>query len=76
MFIFHMLNYIVNKYNSTYHNNIKMKPIDFKYNSYAWYSLDSNAKDPNIKISDHVIISKYKNIFAKDLLLIGMQKFL
>ena len=49
---------MVNKCNNTYHNNIKMKPIDFKYNSYVKYNLDSNAKDPNIKIGDHVIISK------------------
>ena len=42
-----------------------MKPIDVKSNSYDEYNVDSNAKDPKFKISDHVRISKYKNIFAK-----------
>ena len=30
-----MLNDIVDKYNNTYHSNIKMKPFDVKSNSYA-----------------------------------------
>ena len=42
-----------------------MKPIDVKSNSYVEYNVDSNAKDPKFKIGYHVIISKYKNIFAK-----------
>ena len=42
-----------------------MKPIDIKYDSYAEYNVDSNDKDPKFKVSDHVRISKYKNIFAK-----------
>ena len=60
-----MLNNIVDKYNNTYHNNIKIKPVDGKFNSYAEYNVDSNAIDPKFKISDHVRISKYKSIFAK-----------
>ena len=43
----------VDKYNNTYHSTIKMKPIDVKNN-------------PKFKIGDHVRISKYKNIFAKE----------
>ena len=35
MFIFDDLDNIVDKYNSTYHRTIKMKPIDVKSNSYA-----------------------------------------
>ena len=42
-----------------------MKPIDVKSSSYAEYNVCSNAKDPNFKISNHVRISKYKNIFVK-----------
>ena len=43
-----------------------MKPIDVKSNSYAEYNVDSNAKDPKFEIGNHVRISKYKNIFAKE----------
>ena len=35
MFIFDVLDNIVDKYNSTYHRTIKMKPIDVKSNSCA-----------------------------------------
>ena len=56
---------IVDKYSTTYHRTIKMKPIDVKSDSYAEYNVDSNEQDPKLKISDHVRISKYKNIFAK-----------
>ena len=41
-----------------------MKPIDVKCNSYVEYLVDSNDKDPKYQVSDHVRISKYKNIFA------------
>ena len=58
-------NNIVDKYNNTYHNTIKMKPIDVKCNSYAKYSVDPNAKYPKFKIRDHVRISMYKITFAK-----------
>ena len=62
---FDVLNDIVDKYNNTYHNTIKMMPIDVKSDSYAEYNVDSNAKDPKFKIGHHVRISKYKNIFGK-----------
>ena len=42
-----------------------MKPIDVKSNCHAKYNVDSNDKSPKLKISDHVRISKYKNIFTK-----------
>ena len=60
-----VLNDIVNKYNNTYHNSIKMKPIDVKCDSYAEYNLDSNAKDVEFKMDNHVRISRHKNNFAK-----------
>ena len=62
---FGVLDNIVDKYNNTYHNAIKMKPTDIKSNSYAEYNVESNEKDPKFKIGDHVRISKYKNIFSK-----------
>ena len=42
-----------------------MKPIDVKDDSFAEYNEEFNEKDPKFKVSDHVRISKYKNIFAK-----------
>ena len=56
---------IVNKYNNTVHITIKMEPIDFTGDSHDEYNEDFNKKDPKFKISDHVRISKYKDIFAK-----------
>ena len=43
-----------------------MRPIDFTSDSYAEYNENSNKKDPKFKFADHVRISKYKNIFAKE----------
>ena len=45
-FYFYVLNDNVDKYNNTYHNTIKIEPIDVKSNSNAEYNVDSNAKDP------------------------------
>ena len=59
------LDYIVRKYNNTYHTSIKLKPIDVKDNTYIDFKKESNDKDPKFKVGDHVRISKYKNIFAK-----------
>ena len=44
-----MLDDIIDKYNNTYHNSIKMKPIDVKSNSYAEYNVGFNAKDANLQ---------------------------
>ena len=56
---------LVDNYNNTFHRTIKVKPIDVKLDFYAEYDVDSNEKDTKFKITDHVRISKYKNIFAK-----------
>ena len=42
-----------------------MKPIDVKNDSFAKYNEESDEKDPEFKVGDHVRISKYKNVFAK-----------
>ena len=55
----------VSKEFSTYHTAIKIKSIDVKSGSYAGYGIDSNARDAEFKIGDHVRMSKCKNIFAK-----------
>ena len=42
-----------------------MKPINVNNDSFAEYNEESNEKDRNFKVGDHVRISKHKNIFAK-----------
>ena len=59
------LDYIVSKYNHTYHSSIKMKPIDVKSSTYIDFDKNNNKEDPKFEVGDHVKISKYKNIFAK-----------
>ena len=54
---------IVDKYNNTYHNTIKMKPIDVKDNTSINTNKEINNKDPKFKVGDHVRISKYKKHF-------------
>ena len=56
---------IVNKYNSTYHRTIKIKPIDVKANTHINIGQEVNDKDPKFKVGVHVRISKYKKIYAK-----------
>ena len=62
---FDVLDDIANKYNSTVHKTIKMKPIDVTGDSYAEYNENFNKEDPKFKVCDHVRISKQNNIFAK-----------
>ena len=56
---------IINEYNNTYHRTIKTKPIEVKDNTHFGSIKEVSNKDPKFKVGDHVIISKYKNIFAK-----------
>ena len=62
-----ILDDLVNKCNNTYHNTIKMEPVDLKSNTYTESSEEINNKDLKFKIGDFVRISKYKSIFAKSL---------
>ena len=57
---------IVKKCNNTYHTSIKMKPVDVKDNTYIDFKKEVNDKNHKFKVGDHVRISKYKNIFAKE----------
>ena len=43
-----------------------MKPVDDKDNTYIDFRKEVTEKDPKLKVGDHVRISKYKNIFAKE----------
>ena len=60
-----VLDDVVNKYNNTKHNTVKMKPIDVEDNNKRVYIDEQNEKDSKFKVGDRVRISNYKNIFAK-----------
>ena len=72
---FDKLDDIVNRYNNTYHNAIKMKPVDVKSSTYIDLSKEINDEDPKFKIGVIIIISKYNNIFAKGYVLNWSEKF-
>ena len=61
---FDVLDYIAHKYNNVFHTTIKMNSTDVKSDSYAEYNVESNEKY-SIFVTNHVSISKYKNIFAE-----------
>ena len=57
---------IVNEYNNTKHNTIKMKPKDVKNDNNRVYIDEYNKKKyARFNVGDRVRISKFKNIFAK-----------
>ena len=60
-----VLDDIVNEYNNTKHNTIKMKPQDVGNNNKRVYIDEHNEKVSKFKVGDRVRISKFKNIFAK-----------
>ena len=43
---------IVNKQNNTYHNTIKIEPVDVKSSTYIDSSKEINDKDPKFEIGD------------------------
>ena len=55
------LDAIVKKYNNAYHRNVKMERVDVKPSMYIDFNKENNNEGLN-----HVRISKFKNIFAKD----------
>ena len=59
-----VLDDVVNEYNNTKHNTIKMKPIDVKNNKRVYID-EHNEKSARFNVGDRVRISKFKNIFAK-----------
>ena len=60
-----VLDDIVNEYNNTKHNTIKMKPKDVGNNNKRVYIDEHNEKRSRFKVGDRVRISKFKIIFAK-----------
>ena len=70
------LNDKVNEYNNTFHRTIKMKPADVKDNTYTHFDRKVNDKILNSKL---VIMLEYQNtkiFLLKDILQIGLKKFL
>ena len=55
---------IVNEYNNTYHKRITIEPVDIKSGNYVEYNVNSNDKDSNFQVGDHVrtSITKKKNL--------------
>ena len=56
---------LVYEYNNTYHGTIKMRSVDVNDNTYIHFRKEVNDKDLKFKVDDHVIITKYKNVFPK-----------
>ena len=48
------LEYIVNKYNNTYHRTIKMKSADVKWSIYIDFNKKNNKEVPKFNVGDHV----------------------
>ena len=59
-----VLDDVVNEYNNTKHDTIKMKPKGVGYNKRVYID-EHNEKYSRFKVGDRVRISKFKNIFAK-----------
>ena len=59
-----VLDDIINEYNNTKHNTIKMKPKDVGNNKRVYID-EHNEERSRFKVGDRVRISKLKNIFAK-----------
>ena len=49
----------------TDNRTFKMKPADVELNTYIFFGIENNHKDPIFKIGDHVTIPNYKHIFGK-----------
>ena len=64
-----VLDDVVNKYNNTKHSTIKMKPVDVKNNKRVYID-DHNENDSRFKLGDRVRISKFKNIFTKEIFIV------
>ena len=57
---------MVNRYRNTYHSTIKIKPVDVNSSTYINCDKKNNKKGWKFNVSDHVRITKCKNIFAKE----------
>ena len=49
-----------------YTSSIKIKSLDVKLSTYIGFNKENNEEDLKFEVGDHIRISIYKNIFAKD----------
>ena len=63
--VYDVLDGIVNEYNNTKDNTIKIKPKDVKDDNNRVYIDEYNKKSARFNVNDRDRISKLKNIFAK-----------
>ena len=61
---------IVNKYSSTHHSTIKIKPVDVKSNIYNGFDVEQNDEGLKFEVGDYLRILK-----CKKTLQIGLKKF-
>ena len=73
--VYYVLDYVVNEYNNTKHNTIKMKPKDVGDNK-GMYIDEHNEKDIRFKVGDELEYLNSKIYLLKDILLIGAEKCL
>ena len=71
-----VLDDVVNEYNNTKHNTIKMKPKDVKNDSKRVYIDEHNEKDSRFKVGDKLEYLNLKIYLLKDIHLIGVLKYL
>ena len=60
-----VLDDVVNEYNNTKHNTIKMKPKDVRNDNKSVNIDEHNEESARYNLGDRVRISNFKNIFAK-----------
>ena len=75
------MNKLVNEYNSFYHKSTKMTPFNASKKSNENvvrknYNFKITDKKPKFSIGDKVRISLLKILLKKDILLIGVKKFM
>ena len=61
----HKLDDTVNKCNNRYYKAIKMRLVDINPRMYIGFNLENKMEGLKFKVANHVIISKYKNIYTK-----------
>ena len=56
---------IVDKYKTTYHRSVKLKPLNVELSANCNFDIKNNDKDSNFKVGEDVRILKYKSSSAK-----------
>ena len=67
---------IVDKYNNTYHNGIKKKPVDVKNSDYGGYVYEFDEKNPCLKLVIKLGFRNIRTFLQKFTLQIGLKKCL